>query len=219
MGDGGRRHHPLRFQLDRGRRGAVEEADAAAQQERHDVDLKFVHEPGCQALLDDARPAGEGDVQIAGRRAGLLDRRADAAGDEVERRAALLDERLALVMGEDEDGHVEGRIVAPPGVGVRIRLPRPRAAAEHLAAHHDGADAARDLRDDLVVGAVGVAALHAVSLAPALEPDDPFVQPLAALAERVLEARVGPGDVAVQRHGDIELQLRHGRLLCIRCRR
>src|SRR3712207_7788346 len=43
------------------------------------------------------------------------------------------------VVGEDEDGSVEGRLVAPPA-GPRL-VPRPVTAAEHPAAHDVGADA------------------------------------------------------------------------------
>jgi len=100
------------------------------------------------------------DTIIAGRGAGLLEGGADAVGDEREGRAALLDLRLARVMREHEDGDVEGRVVAPPGVGVRVAGPRALAAAEHLAAHDHGADALRDLGDDLVVGAALAALLH-----------------------------------------------------------
>ena len=41
------------------------------------------------------------------------------------------------------------------------------------------------------------------------ERNDPFVQPLASDAERVLHTLVGPGHVTVERHRDPEAQLGH----------
>jgi hypothetical protein len=56
-------------------------------------------------------------------------------------------------------------------------------------------------------------ALVAVRLAPCLERQRPLVELLAALAERVLLTLVGTGDVPIQRHRDLESDLRHGCLL------
>src|SRR6185437_9094019 len=111
--------------------------------------------------------------------------------DEVEGRAALHRHRLAGVVGDDEDRRVERRLVAPPAVP-RVVLPG-TVAAEHVPAHHDGADVLDGFLDYLA-GGVDLAALHAVALAPRLEPDCPLVKLLPALAQRVLQARVRPGD-------------------------
>jgi hypothetical protein len=46
-----------------------------------------------------------------------------------------------------------------------------------------------------------------VLLAPGGGGEGPFVQALAALAERVLEALVRPGDEAVERDGDLQVTL------------
>jgi hypothetical protein len=40
--------------------------------------------------------------------------------------------------------------------------------------------------------------------------DSPLLQPVAALAERVLEARVGASDVAVRRNRDLNSDFAHG---------
>ena len=106
---------------------------------------QLVQLPGLQRLLDDARTAADRNGLAAGRRPSLLERSLDAVGDEGERGAALLLERLACVVREDEDRNVEGRVVAPPSVRVRVVLPGALPAAEHLAAHDDGAGA-RDRR-------------------------------------------------------------------------
>ena len=69
---------------------AVEQANAAAEEERGDVDLQLVDEAGAEVLLHDVRSAGNGDVPVAGGRASLLQRRLDAVGDEGEGGSALL---------------------------------------------------------------------------------------------------------------------------------
>src|SRR4051812_26948429 len=109
----------------------LEEPRAAAEQDRRDVDLHLLDDAGAQVLLRDVGPAADRDVLVAGRLARLRERRLGAVCDERER-AAGQDERLARVVGEDEHRVVEGRLVAPPAVRLRIVLPRARAAAEHL---------------------------------------------------------------------------------------
>jgi hypothetical protein len=129
MGDGGRLDHPRRLELDRPLE-TVEEADAVAQEHRNDVQLKLVEQPRPQVLLGDARAARERDVLVAGGRPGLVERGLDALRDERERRASLLDLRLAGVMSEDEDRNAERRLVAPPAVRPRVVLPRALPAAD-----------------------------------------------------------------------------------------
>jgi hypothetical protein len=63
---------------------------------------------------------------------------------------------------------------------------RPAAGSEHVAAHDGGADALDDLVENPRVGVVRA-------------PEHPLVQAVAALPDRVLEAPVRPGDVAVER--------------------
>jgi hypothetical protein len=152
--------------------------------------------------IDDLR----GACEVARRGARLLERRLDAVGDEVEGRAALHRQRVAGVVGEDEDIGVERRLVAPPALP-RL-LPGARAAAEHVAAHDDGADA-------LGTGGGGVrvdprfAALVAVRCTPAGGLQHPVVQALAALAQGLVGALVRTRDVAVEGDGDLALDRAH----------
>src|SRR5439155_21254767 len=141
----------------------------------------------------------------------LLDRAGHAVGDEGEGRSAP-DERLARVMGDDEHGHVERRLVPPPAAGVCVVLPGSFAAAEHASAHYNGAVGAKVLRHQLVVRA-GLAAGEAMWLAPALEPKGPLVQLVAAFAERLLERGVRSGDVAIERQRDLGDDFAHFRSL------
>src|SRR4029450_8122765 len=98
-------------------------------------------------------------------------------------------------------------IIAPPALP-RVVVPRPRAAAEHVSAHDGRAGAAEDVLGE--GGArVDLSAFLAVALAERSERDEPTVELLTTDAERMLRALVGTGDVAVERHGDVQLELAH----------
>ena len=169
------------------------------------MDLEVVDQARLQVLLGGARPAGDRDVLAAGCRLRLLERRLDAVGDERERRLAL-DQRLARMVGEDEDGLVEGRLVAPPALP-RLIAPRrvvPRAlAAEHSAAHDVRADVARGLFDDLRVDVV-LARGPAVFLVPGRRGEGPVMKLLAAFSQALVGSHVRPGDEPVEGHRDVE---------------
>ena len=107
----------------------------------HDRQVQLVDQAGAQVLLDGGDAATEPDVLAAGGRACLLERRLDAVGDEVERRAALHRQRVARVVGERRTpgGGRAGRRPTSPSSS-----PSPHVAAdrpEHVAAHDRGADA------------------------------------------------------------------------------
>src|SRR5947199_8769009 len=106
------------------------------------------------------------------------------------------------MISEDEDGMVEGRIVSPPALPRFV--PGSRAAAEHVPAHDGRAGAAEDLLGKRRAR-VDLAAFLAVALAERFERYQPLVELLTADSERMLQALVGTGDIAVQRHGDVQL--------------
>src|SRR6266496_2115132 len=97
---------------------------------------------------------------------------------------------------------------APPA---RPLLVAPGAAADrakHVPAHHPSADVlARFLEYPCAL--VDFAAPVAVGLAPGGQRNHPVVEPLAALAERVLLALVRAGDETVQRDRDMTPKLAH----------
>src|SRR5256885_806234 len=148
------------------------------------------------------------DILLGCGGARILDRAPEAFGDEGERGPSFHHERLACVVGKDEDGLVKRWVVSPPAVRVGVVLPGPFAAAEHSSAHHDGAGRAQRFRDELVVRS-GLSAGEAVGLAPALERKDPLVQLVSPLAKRILECRARPGDVAVERDRNFRDDLAH----------
>src|SRR5437867_12406399 len=116
MGDAGRLDGPNLLELQLRVTQVVEEAGAAAEKKRHDGDLHLVHQPGGEVLLRDACAASERDVLAPGGLPRLLERGFDPVGYEVECRSALQLQGLAGVMGEDEDGVMERRVLAPPAV-------------------------------------------------------------------------------------------------------
>ncbi len=98
------------------------------------------------------------------------------------------------MVGDDEDRHVERRIVSPPAVPW---VWSPRAlAAEHVPAHEGRSEVLERLLYDLG-GSVDFAPLLSVGLAPGRQTQGPLVELLAALAQGVLPTLVRPCDEAV----------------------
>src|SRR5215211_1996400 len=125
-----------------------------------------------------------------------------------ERGPSLHLHRITRVMGENEHGVVVWRLVAPPARPLLVAPATTADRAEHVSAHHAGPDVlARFL--DYPCALVHLAALLAVGLAPAGQRNHPVVEPLAALAERVLLALVRAGDETVQRDRDMTPKLAH----------
>src|SRR6059036_2255834 len=111
-------------------------------------------------------------------------------------------------MGENEHGVVVGRVVAPPARPLLVAPGTTVGRAEHVSAHHAGPDVlARFL--EYRGALVHLAALLAVGLAPGGQRNHPVVEPLAALAERVLLALVRAGDETVQGDRDMTPELAH----------
>src|SRR5829696_5640611 len=186
---------------------SVEEARASAQEDRRDVQLQLVDQTGRQVLVDDVGAAADEDVLLAGGLPRLLQGRLDSIGDKGEGRVRE-DQRLALVVRENEDRLAEGRVLTPPAPPW-IVAPCAAGGRTELAPPHDlGADI-RILLGDHGTADVLLAALHADALAPRLQPGHPVVKPFAALTERVLLALVRAGNVAVQRSRDVHSYLAH----------
>src|SRR3954463_6404396 len=88
----------------------LEQADAIAEQDRNEIDVNFVEQPGFDALLR-GRRGGNGDVFITGGSFGLSNGAFDAVGHKRKRRS-FPDPFLSGVMGHDETWS-KGRIAAP----------------------------------------------------------------------------------------------------------
>src|SRR4051794_41975672 len=75
---------------------------------------QLVDQPRRQIGVDRRRSAGDRDVALTCRAAGLVERGLDAVGDEVERRPAVHGQRLARIVGQHEDRRVIRRGGSPP---------------------------------------------------------------------------------------------------------
>src|SRR4029453_13102729 len=103
---------------------------------------------------------------------------------------------------------VVGRVVTPPARPLLVAPGTTADGAEHVPAHHPGADVLPRLLEYRCT-VVHLAALLAVGSAPGGQGNHPVVEPLAALAERVLLALVRAGDETVQRDRDVTSELAH----------
>lgn len=111
-------------------------------------------------------------------------------------------------MGEDKHGVVVGRVVTPPACPLLVAPGTTADGAEHVPAHHPGTDVLPRLLE-YRCALVHLAPLLAVGSAPVGQRNHPVVEPLAALAERVLLALVRAGDETVQRDRDVTPELAH----------
>src|ERR1700736_2625228 len=98
------------------------------------------------------------------------------------------------MMGEDEDGRVIRRIVAPPSFPAFVR-PRAPDRSEHIAAKDPRADIVHPARCEVVVDA-GRTTVLAEHFLKRPRRKHPFVQREAAGAKRIFEALTGPRAVA-----------------------
>ena len=186
----------------------VEEARTAAEEHRDDVQLELVQQSRGQVLPGDMAAAPQHDVLAAGGLLGLLERGLDSVGDEVERGPSRHLHRITRVMGEDEHGVVVGRVVTPPARPLLVAPGTTPGRAEHVPAHHRGADVLPRLLE-YRCALVHLAPLLAVGSAPGGQRNHPVVEPLATLAERVLLTLVRAGDETVQRDRDMTPELAH----------
>ena len=162
--------------------------------------------PAARYWLMTSAPPPMIDVLAGRRRPSLVECGLDAVGHERERRVRER-QRLPLVVREDEDRLVERRVLAPPpsprlvpqGPGPPPNLPRPMISAPTFA--NDSS----------------ATALLAFSSPPSSPCGSRQAQsdtthscsPSPALAERVVEALVRAGDVAVGRDTDVNSDVAH----------
>jgi len=90
----------------------IEEPRASAENDRRHVEVKAVHQPSLQGLLDHAGTAHDMYLLVAGGGPRLCDRRLDAVGDERKGRLAFHDHIVGTVR-EHEDRHPIEPVLAP----------------------------------------------------------------------------------------------------------
>src|SRR6266566_10175672 len=108
--------------LQAGVRHTFKQALTGAEDYRDNIKDELVDRVRRERLPDNGGPAGDVDVTGAGRGPGLLQGGGDPAGDEVKRRPALHLDRVVRVVGEDKDGSVVRRLLAPPAAPIAVPL-------------------------------------------------------------------------------------------------
>jgi hypothetical protein len=175
MGYPGGVYHPRAFQFDGPHaQEVVEQSDAVAEQDGHQVHVYLVEQSSPDALLGDAGGA-HGDVLVARDRSRLLDGAFDAVRDERERRS-LVDPFLRGGMGDDEAGTPKGRL--PPHPLVMSNVLRPVTIAPILlcASRRSSALCGKSLNTISVPGSlysVSPPEYHAKSRSPPSPSGDP----------------------------------------------
>jgi hypothetical protein len=169
------------------------------------VDFHFVDQAGFEVLLGNVCTTAQSHVFAACSFFGPFKRCFDSVGDEVKNCSTLHLKRTAGVMGENEDSHMKRRILSPPTVPGFVS-PRAVPAAKHVAAHNRGPDVLKIFRGDIVIG-TGRASFHPMDRAESPRRERPIVEFLAAQWMR--DGLVGPGDIAVERHRNVELKNAH----------
>ena len=111
--------------LEAGIRDAIEEPLTGAEQDGDEVEDELVDHACRKRLAHGRRAAGDVDSAITCGLRGARERGVEAVADEIERRPARELDRLLLVVREDEDRRVIGRLVAPPAAPVAPNMLRP----------------------------------------------------------------------------------------------
>src|SRR6267143_6472551 len=129
----------------------------------------------------------------------------NAIGNEVKRRAALHREGRTSMVREHEDGHVVGRVVAPPSHPAVVG-PGAARRREHVAAHDPGAEVVKAARGKVVVDTFSADLVTdqrssevAGHLLECLRAEHPLVQRHPPDAHRIVQSLVRTGAVAIDR--------------------
>ena len=188
--------------------GLIEVSLTRTEQDRHVGQMHLVYQSGPEVLPDCRRAAGDQDVLITSCLESAVECALDSVGDEVERRAPFLYHGLPRVVGQHEDVVVVRRVVTPP-TGPILVGPFAANRSEHVAAHDRRADPGPESGSELVIDPLTptVFATHLVEHASG---DEPVVQSLAADAERIIEALIRSGGVAVDGDADAVHAHDHG---------
>src|SRR6185437_2991722 len=176
---------------------AGEHRFAAPEHDRRQREMELVNHAGTQILTDRIDATGDLHVATLGSELRLLQRRLDSVGHEDEGGATFHLDGIARMVRQYEGRRVVGRIVAPPALPALIR-PRTANRPEHVAAKDEGTEA--------IHGAVCVRLIDAVRAAAATghfpkeaRAEQPLVQLVPALAERILQGLLRPCAETIER--------------------
>ena len=162
--------------------------------------MHLVDPAGAQILFYRGNAAAEANVLAFRGALCLVQSGFDAVGHEVKGRPAVHDEGGAGMVGEHEDRHVIGRVVAPPALPAFIR-PRPPDRTEHVATQDPSADILETTLREIIVNA-GRTPILAEHRPEGLGRKCPLMERHAAFAERIVQALVRTGAITVKGEGE-----------------
>src|SRR5260370_19599433 len=176
----------------------VPHAFPARKNDGHDRDVHVVDQVGREELADCRWSPANSDVQTARCLPGGLQGLGGAGVDEVKRCPALHLDRGPWMVGEDEHGGTEGRVVAPPALPLLVG-PRAALGPELVASHDLGPDARAPFAGEGVVHARAPSWL-ALHLVEAARGEEPFMEPGTGVSEGCFETLALAGTETVERN-------------------
>ena len=186
----------------------LKQAFSGTEQDGRNGQMHLVYESCTKILPNSGNPAAEPDVLAVGSVNSSFKCGVNAVGDKVEGSASAHNDRCAWVVGEDEDGSVVRRVVAPPALPGVVG-PRPAHRSKHVAADDPRADVLEAARREIIVNPRR-AAIIANHLLKGTCGKCPFVQRDPADAQWIVEILVGAGTVAIEGHCEaVDAKLGH----------
>src|SRR6185312_16167882 len=171
---------------------------ASSKQDRRKCEVQFVDQSGTKILAHRFDAAADLHITTLGGDLRLFQGRLDSVSHEEEGGATFHLDRIPRIVGQYEGRRVVGRILTPPTLPVFVR-PGSTHRAEHVAAEDEGAEPIHGPARIIIIDAARAAALadHCLEEARA---DEPGVQVLPALAERIVETLVNSCSETVERN-------------------
>jgi len=179
-----------------------------AEQDRRNGQMHLIYKSCTKILPDSGNPAAEPDILTVRSVSSSFKCGVDAIGDKVEGSASAHGDRCTWVVGEDEDGSVVRRVVAPPALPGVVG-PRSADRAKHVATDDPCADVVEATRREVIVNPRR-AAIIAKHLLKGTCGECPFVQRDPADAKWIVEILVGTGTVAIEGYREaVDAKLGH----------
>jgi hypothetical protein len=186
----------------------LKQAFSGTEQDRRNGQMHLIYKSCAKILPNSGNPAAKPDILAIRSVNSPFKCGVNAIGDKVEGSASAHHDRCAWVVGEDEDGSVVRRVVAPPALPAVVG-PRPADRSKHVAADDPRADVVEAARREIIVNPRR-AAIIAKHLLKGTCGKCPFVQRDPADAQWIVEILVGTGTVAIDGYREaVDAKLGH----------
>ena len=157
--------------------------------------VDFVDQPRAKVLLDCRDSAAKPDVLIFCGVPGSFKSSVNSVRHEMEGSSAIHGDRRARVVGEDEDGRVVRRVVAPPSLPVFVG-PGTSNRPEHISTNDPCANIVEAARREFIVSA-SCPAILAMYPSKSTCCKHPFMHRETANAKRICEVLVGASTITI----------------------